>query len=152
MTQRPISTLAILFGILAVIGVLLPWYSHVVEEADGSVELLSSQRGYEGEFFGVYTVFLAAAGTCALVWFAAARTGRGLSRALLFVALLAFAIGIGLTWVDVQRELPERTYATEGRTESVGCACGMFITLAGCGLALLMTGIAFLSPKTPYRD
>lgn len=152
MTQRPVSTLAMLFGILAVIGVLLPWHSHVVQEADGRGELLSCLRGYEGDFYGVYTLFLAAVGTCALVWFAAVRTGHGLSRVLLFVAVLAFAAGIGLTWVDLSRELPERTVSSGGRTESVGRAAGMMLTMVGCGLAFLMSGIAVISPKTPYRD
>ena len=144
--------MAVVFGLLAILGVLLPWHSHVMYDTDGGADLISCQRGFEGEFFGRITMILAAVGTAMLVWFAARRTGPDLSRALLVVAVLAFAAGIGLTGVDLARDLPDKTVTIGNRTEAVGRAFGMVLTMIACCLALLMTGIAFLSPKTPYRD
>ncbi len=63
MSQRPISSLAMLFGILAVVGVLMPWHAEVAERPDGTAEMLSIQRGFDGEFFGLFTLLLASVGT-----------------------------------------------------------------------------------------
>ena len=152
MTQRPVSTMAMVFGVLIVLGVLLPWHSQVTYDTDGGADLIACQRGYDGEFLGLITMVLGGVGTALLVWFVVMRTGPGLSRVLLVVALLAFAAGIGLTGFDLTRDLPERTITDGNRTVAEGRAFGMTLTMVATCLAFLMTAITFLSPKTQYRD
>jgi len=152
MTQRPVCTLAMLFGTLAVIGVLLPWHSHVAFDTEGGADLLASLRGYDGQFLGLFTLVFATVGTALLVWFVWRRTNPVVSRALLFGAALAFATGLVLTVIDFTRDLPTYTVTVGNRTLEEGRAFGMLLTLVSCGLALLMTSMSILSPKTPYRD
>jgi len=144
--------MAILFGILAVLGVLLPWHSQTADNARGGAEMIDFQRGLDGEFFGLYTMLLAAVGTVLLIWFVVKKTSPALSRGLLFGAALMFATGIGLTIVDFGLDLPSGTRTVGRQVIEEGRAFGIYLTLVGCGVALLMTAISILSPKTPYKE
>ena len=91
-------------------------------------------------------------GTALLIWFVAKRTSPGLSRVLLLSAVLLFATGIGLTIVDFGRDLPSGTTIVGRQSYTEGRAVGIYVTLIGCCVALLMTSLSILSPKTPYKD
>jgi hypothetical protein len=152
MTQRPISTLATLFGVLALIGVFLPWHSTMATNERGASELVDCIRGFEGVFLGEWVLVVGGLGTAALVWFALKKTNPGLSRALLLGATLFFAASVSLSIADLGREIATSKMSAGGRVFEEGRGVGIYVTLVGSIVALLLTLATFLSPKTIYED
>jgi hypothetical protein len=143
--------MATIMGILAVVGVLLPWHSVVSTDARGVADLVSCQRGYDSEFFGRWTLILAALGTASLLWFAAVKTSMKLSRTLLLAGVILFAAGAALTLVDLGRELGQTEVISGNSTLSKSRGFGLYLTLGGSILALLLTFVTFLAPRTIYE-
>ena len=154
MTQRPLSTLATAFGILAVLFVVLPWYSVHVNGGEGEVFAgpASSENGLWDRYMGVYILPLAAVGTLAMAWFAMKRTKPGLSKCLLLTAAVGFAGAAALTLRDMLCGLPAEVVTMRSAGLVAGKAIGLYMTFGALIGALLITLVTMLSSRTAYRD
>jgi hypothetical protein len=152
MTQRPISTLATVFGILTIIGIFMPWHALSRELPNGGVEVVDFQNGLGKEFLGQWSMVLAGLGTATMAWFAIFKTNPAVSRSLLFMAAVGFAAAVGMQITDVLRVLPEGNTWHDGQLVAEGKAIGIYLTLFASVIACLTTAATFFSPRTGYKD
>lgn len=148
MTQRPMATLATILGVIAILAIFFPWYAAGVKGQGG----YTTTSGVGGDYMGKITVVVAALGVACLAWFSIAKTGPGLSKSLLILALFGFAAASALMVVDVLREVESREVAIRGGAYTAGRQVGIYIALGAALGAFLATLVTMLRPRTSHVD
>jgi len=161
MDRKQLVTAAVVCGLIAVLGVLLPWYS-ISSSVDtsslpqGAMHLpgmagahqSQSFNGTQGDFNGTFVLILALVGAAAAGLVAARRTDVFPldERQHLFVAAGLFGIAVIVTLTDVFRAMPGMSTATRIMKIEAGKSFGLYLTLAA---TLAATAAAWLATQKP---
>ena len=148
MTQRPLATIATVFGAILILSMFFPWFAEGVRGQAGFVTI----SGVSGDYLGKMTGALAVLGTASMAWFAILRTGPGLSKSLLLVGLFAFAASTILMVIDVAREVSTHEVPLRTGAYISGRQIGIYIALVAAAVAFLAALVSLLRPKTEYVE